>query len=273
MNHQTKFPFSQKSRRWIETSQWRPQAHCRLFCLPYAGGSALIFRDWHRSLPEFVEVLPLQLPGKGRRFQEPPLRSIGEIAGLLAEDLLPLFREKPFAFFGHSMGAIIGYELARRLRGQHGLRPLTLMASGRMAPHVLDREPPMFNLPHDEFIAKLRRLNGTPHEVLECAELMEVMAPLLRADLEAIETYVYQPGLRLDCPILAFGGDHDPDVSQSDIEAWGHHTSAEFRMKMFAGDHFFLHPQQEELLKDLTGELLRYGPPPVMHDAQQGSRL
>jgi medium-chain acyl-[acyl-carrier-protein] hydrolase len=256
MNYQPRFPFSPRTNQWIDTNRRNPGAQCRLFCLPYAGGSAMIYRDWHSSLPEFVEVLPLQLPGRGRRIKETPLRNIGEIARLMVEDLLPVFREKPFALFGHSMGATISYEVALRLRYVHKLRPMALIASGRQAPHVIDRDPPSSSLPHDEFIARLHRLNGTRKEVLESAELMEFMIPLLRADFEAIETYVYRPGPKLDCPIAAFGGVQDPDILEPDVEEWSQHTSGEFRMKMFAGGHFFLHEQQAELLSEVAREMV-----------------
>jgi len=189
--------------------------------------------------------------------REPLLRNILEIAGLITSDLLAMFKEKPFAFFGHSMGALISYEVARMLRWEHGLRPMALMVSGRRAPHLPDRRPPTYQLPEAEFIQELRRLNGTPKEVLESSELMEIMMPLLRADFEAVETYEYQPGPLLDCAISAFGGSEDPDVSQADVEAWGEHTSSEFKCKIMAGDHFFLVPQQQSLLQELVLELVQ----------------
>jgi medium-chain acyl-[acyl-carrier-protein] hydrolase len=242
----------------MEVPRPKPRAQCRLFCLPYAGGSSVIYRPWQTAAPDFLEVVPLQLPGRGRRLKEPPLRNLLEIVDLITGDLLAMFREKPFAFFGHSMGAVISYEIVRKLRREHGLRPLALMVSGRQAPHLPDRDPATYQLPYDEFVRELHRLNGTPREILECAELMELMVPLLRADFEAIQTYEYQPEPPLDCPLHAFGGSEDADITPADIEAWGQHTSHEFTFKIFAGDHFFLQSQQEALLHDLVLELLRH---------------
>lgn len=208
-------------------------------------------------MPQTIEVIPLHLPGRGRRMKEPPVNDLMQMARQLTDDLLPVFRQKPFAFFGHSMGATISYEVARILRDERGPQPLALMVSGRQAPHLPDAFEPTYHLPHDEFVQQLRRLNGTPQAILDCAELMELMIPLLRADFEAIEKYVCRPGDPLDCPIFAFGGDQDTDIAPEHIEAWGQHTSAEFRMKMFSGDHFFLHPQEQALLSDLGRELER----------------
>lgn len=242
---------------WIESPRRNPRAECRLYCLPYAGGSGAIFRTWQKSLPETIEVVPLHLPGRGRRMKEPPLRNLMQMARTVVDDLLPVFRQKPFAFYGHSMGATISYEVARILRDERGPQPLALIVTGRQAPHLPDTFEPTYQLPQEEFVAQLRRLNGTPQAILDSAELMELMIPVLRSDFEAIETYVYQPAPPLDCPIFAFGGDQDADIKKEDIEAWGQHTKGEFKAKMFSGDHFFLHPQEQALLSEVGRELER----------------
>ena len=233
-----------------------PQASLRLFCFPYAGGRNLIFRGWQEGLPAAVEVCPVELPGRGRRLREPPFTKLTTLVEATAEAILPLL-DKPFAFFGHSMGAMISFELARRLRREHAPTPVHLFVSGRRAPHIPDTDPPTYDLPEPEFLDELRRLNGTPQEVLEHAELIQLMMPLLRADFEVVQTYRYTPGPPLDCPITAFGGLHDVEVPREYLEAWRDYTAAGFTLRMMPGDHFFLHTAQRLLLQVLAQELQR----------------
>ena len=235
--------------QWIESASRNPGAELRLFCFPYAGGSASIFASWSRALPNFVQVAPVQLPGRGHRIAEAPWRRIDQLADAIAEDLLPVFKEKPFAFFGHSMGATLGFEVAGRLAQRHKIRPEVFLISGRRAPHLPDDEPQTYDLPEEEFIHELRRLNGTPKEVLECAELMELLVPVLRADFEAIQTYQYSPAPPLQCPMVVMGGTEDVEVPRKFLEAWRMHTSSICPVTMFPGDHFFLHSRKETVLK------------------------
>jgi medium-chain acyl-[acyl-carrier-protein] hydrolase len=175
---------------------------------------------------------------------------VEEIAGALA----PLL-DMPFAFFGHSMGAMISFELARLLRARRALEPAHLFISGRRAPHLPPDEPPSYGLPEPEFIEKVRELNGTPREVLEHPELMQLLLPVLRADFEMVQTYEYEPGPPLDTPVSVFGGLLDGEVSREHLEAWRGHTRGPFRLRMLPGDHFFLHASQPGLLAALAQEL------------------
>ena len=227
-------------------------AQLRLFCFPYAGAGALIFRKWSDALPHDIEVCPIQLPGRGTRLTEPPFTKLPCLIEALARALVPLL-DKPFAFFGHSLGALIGFELARQIRRQHGLHPVRLFASAGRAPQIPHRAPPIHTLPDNQFLAELRRLNGTPRELLDHEELMEVMLPILRADFALYETYLYSTEPPLNCPISAFGGLQDRRVSASDLEAWRSQTSASFSLRMFPGDHFFL--KEPLLLQALSQEL------------------
>jgi medium-chain acyl-[acyl-carrier-protein] hydrolase len=160
----------------------------------------------------------------------------------------------PFCFFGHSMGALVCYELARRLQreGQPGLA--LLCVSGHRAPHLRSRDPPIHDLPDDEFVVELRRLNGTP-EVLWDGDLRGLMLPALRADFAVAETYVYESGEPLDCPIVAYGGTEDELVSQEEIAAWREHTGGTFRRRMIPGDHFFLKSARDVVLTALSDDL------------------
>jgi medium-chain acyl-[acyl-carrier-protein] hydrolase len=238
--------------RWISFRKPDPKAQLRLFCFPYAGAGALIFRKWADGLPREVELCPIQLPGRGTRLTEPPFTMLSCLVEALARVLVPLL-DKPFAFFGHSLGALIGFELARQIRRQHGVHPVRLFASAGRAPQIPHRTPPIHNLANEEFLAELRRLNGTPRELLDHEELMEVMLPILRADFALYETYLYSNEPPLNCPISAFGGVQDRRVSASDLEAWRSQTSASFSLRMFPGDHFFL--KEPLLLRALSQEL------------------
>ena len=248
---------------WLAYHKPNARAAVRLFCFPYAGSGALIYRSWPNELPKVVEVCPVQPPGRGGRIMEPCYTNLSQLVEDLIQVLLP-YLDMPFAFFGHSMGALVSFELTRRLRAQHGLEPIHLFASGRGAPHLPPREPPTYNLPEPEFLEKLRTLNGTPREVLEHPELMQLVAPIVRADFEAIQTYVYTPDAPFNFPLTVFGGLQDYEITREDLESWREHAGASFKLRMLPGDHFFLQSSQQLLIRTLTQEL---------HQTIQANRL
>lgn len=240
---------------WVICPKPNSLAALRLFCLPYAGGSSLIFRTWSDYLPPSVEVCAIELPGRGKQIQLPPYSKIEPLVDAIASVIHP-YLDKPFAFFGHSMGGLVSFELTRLLRKKYSISPLHLFISGRRAPHIPDAEPPLYNLPDSDFIDELRHLNGTPKAVLENAELMQLFLPILRADFAVLETYIYTPEPTLECPITVFGGLQDSKVSCDVLQAWQEHTKAAFALHMFPGDHFFMHSAQLLLLEKLTKYLL-----------------
>lgn len=231
-----------------------PHASLRLFCFPYAGGSSLIFRPWLKSLSTTIEVCPIELPGRGMQMKLAPFARLEPLIKSLAPALLPHL-DKPFAFFGHSMGALVSFELTRLLRKKYGVSPVHLFISGRRAPQIPNLDPPIHALPEPEFIEELRGLNGTPQAVLENTELMQFIIPILRADFAVMETYVYTPELTLNIPITTFGGLQDPEVSVDQLQAWEEQTHSSFFQQMFPGDHFFLHSAQSSLLQFLFQKL------------------
>lgn len=239
---------------WLSGVKPNLRANLRLFCFPYAGGGATVFRTWQSELPQEVEVCPVQLPGRGRRLKEAAYTNVHTLVQELAQGLFP-FLGKPFAFFGHSMGATISFELARYLRREHHLMPRHLFVSGRRAPHMSATHAPTHNLPDPEFLVALRDLKGTPHEALEHPDLMELVLPLLRADFELSETYTYLNGPLLDCPMSIYGGQEDDDVPREHLEAWGELTTGTVSLKIFPGDHFFVNTAQTALLRTLSQEL------------------
>jgi medium-chain acyl-[acyl-carrier-protein] hydrolase len=187
---------------------------------------------------------------------EPAISQIQPLITSVAQALSP-FLNTPYAFFGHSMGALISFELTRQLYQEgHERGPVHLFVSGHHAPHLPALRPPTFHLPEPEFIEELRRLQGTPEVVLQNAELLQLLLPLLRADFAISEGYQYIPGKPLLCPITAFGGLQDDEAPRETILAWKEHTRNTFKAHFFASSHFFIHTEQAALLQTIISELL-----------------
>lgn len=239
---------------WFRRSYARERAELRLFCFPYAGGTANVYRDWEQYLLPTIEVLPAQLPGRGPRLREPSFVSLPDLVKALTTAITPLL-DRPFAFFGHSMGAVIAFELARSVRQALACEPEVLCVSARRAPQVPNDEPPSYNLANNEFIAELQRIDGTPREVLQHTELMELVVPVLRADFQLIQTYQYEAGAPLACPIAAYGGLEDNEVPRELLSMWRGQTTSGFALHMLPGDHFFLRSAQTLLLEILARQL------------------
>jgi medium-chain acyl-[acyl-carrier-protein] hydrolase len=240
---------------WILRFDPKPQADLRLFCFPYAGVGASCYRAWPALLPPEFELCAVQPPGREGRLREPPFRSIPELVEAAAAGLEPYF-DRPFAFFGHSMGALVAFEVARLLRRGGRTGPCWLFASGRRGPRVPDREPPLQHLPDAEFVAEIqRRYGGIPDQVLQHRELLELLLPGLRADVAALDTYVYRPGEPLDCPVTAFGGMADKMTLAEDLDAWRAETRGAFELEMFPGGHFFIDEARPRVVERVVATL------------------
>jgi medium-chain acyl-[acyl-carrier-protein] hydrolase len=239
---------AERRSRWVLSLRASDAIERRVFCFPYAGGGASIYRRWAASAHEGVEFCAIQLPGHEDRLSERPLSHVSDLIPLLLEQLAPQL-DRPFAFFGHSMGAVIAFELARALHARGGALPVHLFLSGRRAPHLPDKRRPIHDLTQAEFELELRRLDGTPREVLQDPEVMELMMPVLRADFAICDTHVYTGGPPLDVPITAFGGTDDPETDPEALEAWRAYTRAFCGVKMFPGNHFFLHEHANALAR------------------------
>lgn len=239
-----------QSNSWIIQYQSSPQAKLRLFCFPYAGGGASIFRGWFRELPSWIEVFGIQLPGRENRLKEPLFTDMASLMKQLIPNIHG-YLDRPFAFFGYSLGALISYELACQLRSRQLPMPIHLYVAAREAPHIPTAEP-IYQLTDKAFIEQLCRYGGMPEFLLQNEELLELFLPILRADFTVNETYSYIETGRLNCPISVFGGLQDTTGMQDELEAWSHHTSRQFNLTMLPGDHFFFR-SHSSLLFDASG--------------------
>uniref|UniRef100_A0A450V6N4 Medium-chain acyl-[acyl-carrier-protein] hydrolase n=1 Tax=Candidatus Kentrum sp. LFY TaxID=2126342 RepID=A0A450V6N4_9GAMM len=216
-----------------------PRAKVRLFCFPYAGGNTLIYRAWPQYLPSEIELRPVRLPGREGRFKEACYQNIVPFVQALTSGLSS-YLDLPFAFFGHSTGALLAFEVTRALRRHGSPEPLCLMISGRGAPHLPLCHDPFHKLSDPELIEILRHYGGTPEMVLQNEELMELFLPVIRSDFTVNETYVHVPEAPLDCPICAFGSEVDELAPRVGVDAWREQTNASFTLHTFSGGHFYL---------------------------------
>jgi surfactin synthase thioesterase subunit len=213
-----------------------------------------MFRGWADELALNVEVCAIRLPGRERRYSEPALRRSEQVV----ESLTPILQQlldMPFAMFGYSMGALLAYEVARSILAKAAVEPRALLVSAHRAPNLPMRRRNWYNLPRDALIAELKALNGTPAEVFEHEELLELMLPMLRGDLELVETYRSSGGTALSCPIVAMGGARDPDVLPEELAGWRTLTTGPFRSVVFDGDHFFINSARATVLQAIRREL------------------
>jgi medium-chain acyl-[acyl-carrier-protein] hydrolase len=242
------------SKLWFPVLRPAINARLRVFCFPYAGGSASAYARWSDRLPAGVDVRPVQLPGRWNRLREPPLTRFDDVVRAIGE-VLPAHLDRPFALFGHSMGALLAFELVRYLRERELPQPLHLFVSGHRAPQIPDDHLPVSDLNDEEFINRLREYNGTPGEVLSRPELMKVLLPAIRADFSVCRSYTYVPGAPLGCPLTVFGGADDRESANGQLDAWSIHTIARSTVYRFPGDHFYIHSAEALLLKALSASL------------------
>jgi acyl transferase domain-containing protein/surfactin synthase thioesterase subunit len=241
------------ARLWLNTAD-NNQARLRLFCFPHAGGGASFFQTWTKQFPANIELCPIQLPGREDRHAESPLTQIKEVI----QSLLPVIRplvDSPFAIFGHSMGALLAFELARELRRQGLPLPKHLLVSGYRAPQLPDMTLPIHRFPKPKFLEAVQAFQGMPQAILRSPERLEPYLPQLRADFRLLETYIYTNEAPLDCPITAFGGNSDPIVSREALNQWHGQTSGAFKLQTFPGDHFFLQSDSQPLIEEIIAQL------------------
>ena len=240
---------------WLVRFEHRPQAQLRLFCFPYAGGGASLFRQWSALFPPEVEVYAVQLPGREDRQREEAFTAVPALIAALSQNLEPLL-DRPFAFFGHSLGGLLSFELTRCLRRQSGLLPLRLFIAACRAPQSLELSFPIAGLPDAEFLAQVQlRYGGLPRVVLDEPELLQLVLKVLRSDLKALESYHYLLEPPLACAISVFGGADDPVVSLEELENWQLQTRQDLQLTSLPGGHFFLNSARPQIIRGIVATL------------------
>lgn len=250
-----RYPPQRQQTPWLSCPRPNLTAPLRLLCLPYAGGGGSVFRSWPAGLDGVAEVCPVVLPGREARFRERPFTRMEPLLDSL-QDGISRHLDRPFAIFGHSMGALIAFELARALQRDRGVSPVCLIVSGSRPPHASFADADVHGLPDEEFLECLHsRYHAIPDIVRQNRELAEIVMPALRADFELLETYRLKAADRVACPIVALGGTADQTVRPDELQAWSRHTEGEFRCRLFDGDHFFIRSAESDLLKLIDSEL------------------
>ncbi len=236
-----------------------PSHKLRLFCFAYAGGSAVIFRSWQAVLGPKIEVCAIQLPGRGTRMMEPLYNDMQELVPVIAK-VIASQNNMPFAFFGHSLGALLSFEVARYCQLQHLPQPVHLIASGSSAPQNRTRSKNLHLMSNEELIKELGKFNGTPPEVLAHRELMEMACPMIRADFSLVENWQYRPMPLLSLPLTVFSGWEDDRVNEDQVNDWKKETTGAFNVKWFEGGHFFINTEAREVQTAVLAQLRPYLP-------------
>jgi surfactin synthase thioesterase subunit len=236
--------------RWFVVPKPKPNAQLTLFCFPYAGGSANIFMQWANALPDNVELVIIQAPGRGARMLESLYSDMSTLVTELTKQISPLLY-KPYLFFGHSLGSRVAFELMNQIQKMGYPLPQQFIASGSRGPQDSCLKKPIYHLPNDKFIQELANLNGTPKIILENRELMELVLPLLRADFEMADTYCYKGNARFNCPITILGG-KDDSITIEQLHNWGQFFTKEKQILMLTGDHFFIDSHKELVIKEVN---------------------
>lgn len=239
-----------KFNNWITCPHPEPGAKVRLFCLPFAGGGASIYRSWGKLIGNEIEVCPIQLPGRENRFSDTPIKQAQAMAQTLANQI-QLYSNKPFFIYGHSMGALIAFELTRALQDNGLDLPQGLILAAHRAAHLPRKREALYALPDDQFIDRLKRFGGFPQEVLDSKELLAFLMPTLKADFTLCDTYQFESRLPLQCPLHLLAGADDIEASPDVVEPWKEHTSDSAHMHVLSAGHFFLRTHQEDLIRIL----------------------
>lgn len=220
----------------------------KLFCFPYAGGSASVYLSWKKIIDDSIEIVPVELPGRGKRFSEGLCHNMNEVVNDIYSKLEKNFINEDYMLYGHSMGSWIVYYLTNEIIKQGIRTPGRLFISGREAPHIKKNLQVYHKMNDDEFINKIYELGGTPKEIIENADLLDIYIPILKNDYKLIETCQYKKPIRkYDFDITIFNG-RDDDINQNDIYGWGEYTSKQFKVYNFEGGHFFINNHAKEML-------------------------
>ncbi|TLQ47188.1 thioesterase II family protein [Streptomyces marianii] len=238
---------------WIRRFHPALPAPARLVCLPHAGGAASYYTPMSKMLSPGVEVLAIQYPGRQERLSERRRETVAELADEITEVLRPLTGQ-PLYLFGHSLGATVAFEVARRMEAD-GIELAHLFVSSRRAPD-LNRNERVYERGDQELIKQIRSLSGTAPDVFDDPDMTAMVLPAIRSDYKAAETYMYQPGPKLTCPVTALIGDADPMVSAEEATAWSQHTGGAFELRIWPGGHFYLDAHATDVIAKITAAMV-----------------
>lgn len=239
-------------------SAWiMPEVQCsskmRLFCFPFAGGGASAYRNWLRDSSKDLEIIAVQPPGRENRMGDNPLRSMDEIVIGAVHEIMK-YGDRPYSFFGHSLGARVAFECVRKLRDLKHRLPDHLFVSGSRSPEIPEPNP-LHHLDDNRFVEELKRFSGTPQAIIDNRELMDLFLPILRADFTVDETYQFMEAAPLPLPVTAFCGTEDEEATLQEVEGWRRHTTSRFRLNCIEGGHFFVLESWEEVLSHIREAL------------------
>jgi surfactin synthase thioesterase subunit len=238
---------------WLPyTKEIQPDAHV-LFCFPYGGGNPAFYQSWERALKPHFQICPVQLPGRGIRFSETNATDLSQLVRDIVAAIRPHLSNR-FSFFGHSMGALVSFEVTRMLQVRKLPLPENLFVSGYHAPHLPDPGRKIHHLSDDAFIDGIIDMNGLPAELVENREFLSVFLPALRADFTMCETYQYRAGEKVKSSIVALGGKDDPEAGEEHLQAWKEQTTGDFFLHMLEGDHFYIHQKEEEIIEIIKNQ-------------------
>jgi medium-chain acyl-[acyl-carrier-protein] hydrolase len=241
---------------WVTRPSPSANVTKRLFCLPFAGGGASAYRSWATYFGQTLEVCPIQLPGREGRIFEPAFTQVDALVAALTQHLSP-FLDRPYALYGHSMGALIAFELAQAIANDDRLpNPERIFVAAHRAPQLPLQRAPLSDLSAEAFVDKLKQYGGFDDEILNNAEMMELLLPTLRADFTLCESYQYKPSPKLQYPIHVFAGVEDQQTAVESTYAWDQHSDVSVDSTLFTGGHFFLNSCQQDVLKKIRQTLL-----------------
>lgn len=239
---------------WIRYRKNIENPKHRLICIPYAGGGASKFIGWQKEFENKIEVLPIQLPGRENRMGEKCLTDCREVVSGIIKEILPLVKENNFSIFGHSMGGIIGYELAKELEKEHNIKAKYLFVSGSS---IQKKEEKRYisHLENDEFIDAVREYGGLDEQILVYPEFREFFVNILRNDFQLVEGYIPKGDIKLNIPIKAYYGTEDNFIKEDMLNSWANFSNYEFKYKLYEGNHFFINNHKEEICRDIIESL------------------
>jgi len=243
-----------KKTPWLIRHTPRPEARIMLFCFPYAGGGAALYRRWASAMPDYIEVVAVEPPGRQTRFFEPPVSDLSEMVDALIDATFPLLT-KPYATFGYSLGSIVSVEFVREVVRRGKPPPLHMFCSAHRAPHIGPRDNPIHMLPEHELIQRLVEMGGTPIELVAQPEWLRPFLKAIRSDLRIAERYRANAPFTLPGRLSVFGGRHDSDVELSSLCAWEAYSDGPFKLRLIDGGHFFIHTSAAEVMSYILADL------------------